>query len=380
MQIVPVLQISRADHRHLLRALGTALLAALLLALALHGDARADGGGLPDVQEVNVPEQLEAPQAIEGVEKAGGQVAEGLGGTGTEVAEGVGGTGAEVGEGVGDAAGELVPETPVPVETPVEPQPVVPPGPQSPEGEEAHAPTPLGTGEEAPVATTPTEGSEAVAGTGSGEAPSQGKGAGSAEEAAGGAPAHSTLLAASVADGPGHPGLSSVEVVPPMAAPATVNVAEVSDQAPGKRSVRPGGAGGGGPSGFGCELSGLGASNADNCTAGLLAAPSEPAAAATGAVVAAVSSLVVDSSANAPPGGHGGAALGGQPLTPAPAPAPGGASGTATGGGASAGGVSIFLTLAGLLLLGAPRAMRRLGLSFEPWLAGCFVLIPEHPD
>jgi hypothetical protein len=32
------------------------------------------------------------------------------------------------------------------------------------------------------------------------------------------------------------------------------------------------------------------------------------------------------------------------------------------------------------LLLGAPRVLRRLRLSCEPWLAGCFVLVPERPD
>jgi len=38
-----------------------------------------------------------------------------------------------------------------------------------------------------------------------------------------------------------------------------------------------------------------------------------------------------------------------------------------------------FLTLIGLLLLAAPRAMRRLRLSCEPWLTAFFVLIPERP-
>jgi hypothetical protein len=41
--------------------------------------------------------------------------------------------------------------------------------------------------------------------------------------------------------------------------------------------------------------------------------------------------------------------------------------------------LSIFLTLAGLLLMAAPRAMRRLRLSCQPWLTACFVLIPERP-
>jgi hypothetical protein len=121
----------------------------------------------------------------------------------------------------------------------------------------------------------------------------------------------------------------------------------------------------------------------DNCTAGWLGAPREAGSAPTSAALTAVSSLAA-ATANSPGGGgHGGSGLGGSPLTSAPGSAPGGSSGAATGAGGSAGsgtGVSIFITLAGLLLLGAPRALRRLQRAFEPWLAGCFVLIPERPD
>jgi hypothetical protein len=82
-----------------------------------------------------------------------------------------------------------------------------------------------------------------------------------------------------------------------------------------------------------------------------------------------------------PPGGsgHGGSAVESPPAGPAPpAPPSGGASGGSMG--ASAPALSGFLTLAALLLLGGPRAMRRLRLSCEPWLTACFVLIPERPD
>lgn len=86
----------------------------------------------------------------------------------------------------------------------------------------------------------------------------------------------------------------------------------------------------------------------------------------------------LDAATDPPPdGGHGGSAVGGPPAGPAPASAPSGASGAAAGGGGLA--LSGFLTLAGLLLLGAPRAMRRLRLSCRPWLTACFVLIPERP-
>jgi hypothetical protein len=72
------------------------------------------------------------------------------------------------------------------------------------------------------------------------------------------------------------------------------------------------------------------------------------------------------------------AAGGSRPVSPTPGPTPGGAAGgTATGGSGIA--VSAFLTLAGLLLLAAPRALRRLRLSSSPWRTAFFVLIPERP-
>ncbi|MCW3034427.1 MAG: hypothetical protein JWM60_2772, partial [Solirubrobacterales bacterium] len=69
-----------------------------------------------------------------------------------------------------------------------------------------------------------------------------------------------------------------------------------------------------------------------------------------------------------------------RPDTPSPGPAPGGAAGgVAAGGSGGAVGLSGFLTLAGLLLLAAPRALRRLRLSCRPYLTAFFVLIPERP-
>jgi hypothetical protein len=89
-----------------------------------------------------------------------------------------------------------------------------------------------------------------------------------------------------------------------------------------------------------------------------------------------------------PPGPNGGttADRGGHsvvsapPGNPTPGPQPGGGSGGASavgGGGGLA--MSGFLTLAGLLLLAAPRAMRRLRLLCRPWRTACFALIPERP-
>jgi hypothetical protein len=76
--------------------------------------------------------------------------------------------------------------------------------------------------------------------------------------------------------------------------------------------------------------------------------------------------------------GHGGSAAGTPPVSPAPGPAPSGVSG---GSAAGVSGIAFsgFVALVGLLLLGAPRAMRRLRLSCQPWLTAYFVLIPERP-
>jgi hypothetical protein len=128
-----------------------------------------------------------------------------------------------------------------------------------------------------------------------------------------------------------------------------------------------------------CELSALGGRSTDNCTAGWLGAK-RVLSTTTVSFVRLAGSLAAVSGGGLPPsGGHGGGSAGGNaPVSPTPGPAPSGASGAAVGGG---GGVapSAFLSLAGLLLLAAPRAMRRLRLSCRPLLTACFVLIPERP-
>jgi hypothetical protein len=133
--------------------------------------------------------------------------------------------------------------------------------------------------------------------------------------------------------------------------------------------------------GFSCELSQLSGRLTDNCTVGWLGAARFAAAGTPSGLVTAASSLVAATIAGTPSeGGHGGIAISSPPVGPAPSsPSPGGAAGAATGGSGVAP-LSTFLTLAGLLLLGAPRVLRRLRLSCEPWLAGCFVLVPERPD
>jgi hypothetical protein len=115
----------------------------------------------------------------------------------------------------------------------------------------------------------------------------------------------------------------------------------------------------------------------DNCTAGWLGTQRFLAASSMGFVRAAAS--LTPTLAGAPAGGgHGRSAVGSPPVSPAPGTAPSGASG-GVAMGASGLALSGFLTLAGLLLLGAPRAMCRLRLSSQPWLTACFVLIPERP-
>jgi hypothetical protein len=62
-------------------------------------------------------------------------------------------------------------------------------------------------------------------------------------------------------------------------------------------------------------------------------------------------------------------------------PAPGPLQGTALPASAAASGfaISIFLTLAGLLVLGALWAARRLRLSSELWRLAPYVLVPDRP-
>jgi hypothetical protein len=179
-----------------------------------------------------------------------------------------------------------------------------------------------------------------------------------------------TLLAVPTAGGPGEPpgGLAVAAVGPP--------------EIPTASSAGPPSVGGLTPMSvvqrdrqFNCEL--LGEHSASSCSAGWLSAQRVVAEAPMGLTATAAS--VAAAAGSPPPGSHGGGGSGSPPVNPAPgpAPAPSGASGSATGSSGIA--LSGFLTLAGLLLLGAPRAMRRLRLSCQPWRTACFVLIPERP-
>jgi hypothetical protein len=125
-----------------------------------------------------------------------------------------------------------------------------------------------------------------------------------------------------------------------------------------------------------CQLSAVGRRMTDSCSTGS-SVSQRFASASHSALATAVTSLAAATGGLPPGGGHGGSAGGNSPVGPTPGPAPGGASGSAAGASGLA--LSGFFTLAGLLLLGAPRAMRRLRLSCQPWRTACFALIPERP-
>jgi hypothetical protein len=121
------------------------------------------------------------------------------------------------------------------------------------------------------------------------------------------------------------------------------------------------------------ELGGLGASSTDTYTAGF---DSPRLISAT-----FVEELAMGTAARAgapAPGRSGGSPGGSSPIGPPPGPTPSGTFGGAAGGGSGTA-LSGFSTFAGHLLLGAPLAMHRLRLSFQPWLTAFFVLIPERP-
>lgn len=122
-----------------------------------------------------------------------------------------------------------------------------------------------------------------------------------------------------------------------------------------------------------CQLSGLSGPSAGECAAALAGEQRSPASTATLVAVPATTGT------GAPPdGGYSGSTGASRSAAPPPGPAPSGAFGGSSAGGAG-GALSGFFTLAGLLLLAGPRAMRRLRLSCRPWLTAFFVLIPERP-
>ncbi len=126
-----------------------------------------------------------------------------------------------------------------------------------------------------------------------------------------------------------------------------------------------------------CALSGLGAFATGSCSTALFGVQIFLPPSAGGLAASTVVSQATTASRTVD-GDHGGSTAENRPAGQAPGPAPGGASGGSAVGGSGVA-CSSCLTLAGLLRLSDPRAMRRLRLSCEPWLTACFVLIPERP-
>jgi hypothetical protein len=119
----------------------------------------------------------------------------------------------------------------------------------------------------------------------------------------------------------------------------------------------------------------MGAPDRPGSTRSAVGALRSAAAWAAGATIPAYGLPASDGTAPAAPGAP--SPRGSAYQQPSPAPAPGGAS-PATGAVAGTS-IPIFLTLAGLLLLAAPRVRRVLRLLDESWRLSPLALIPERP-
>jgi len=156
----------------------------------------------------------------------------------------------------------------------------------------------------------------------------------------------------------------------PAAAGTTAGTDRLATPMPGLTAVALAGA-------SGCALFRLQGLLGERCRAGHPPGPSFPGR-SPGSLLGAAGSALATSTVGAGSGGSDTRAGPGSHGVPGavPIPAPSGVSGSAAAAGFA---VSICLTIAALLLLAAPRAMRRLRLPREPWLDARFVLIPERP-
>jgi hypothetical protein len=400
----------RITDREVLLCLSLTIFA-LLVALVIAASAQAD-----EVASGTTPVSAESQEAVNIQNSSESPAPEGQSSTpaeGTSTEASPGGAAPE-GEGTTPVSSEEgaapTPEEPTAKAAPEEQ--LATPGPEettsgvtAPEGQSAGPSPPA---EKTPAETTPLPTEEAVV-TPPAEVTKELKQAGPVEtpeesaskplagehtEGAGEAGASTPLRSSSLLDTPvaqidvGHPDSAAAEA--PVASSAGLPIiamiagTELEGPPPGGGPTAPAHAGMSPverAGGFSCELSQLSGRLTDNCTVGWLGAPRFADADTPSGLVTAASSLVAATIAGTPSeGGHGGVAISSPPVGPAPSsPSPGGAAGAVTGGSGVAP-LSTFLTLAGLLLLGAPRVLRRLRLSCEPWLAGCFVLVPERPD
>lgn len=366
-----------------------AVVLAMLATLALAGSAYGDPAFAPEAQATSSGETGDASGS-------GSLASEPAGAAGTPTETGREGPTSGTGQGAegspeGGLPGEEHKEAPPPEEHKEAPAPEAEhkeaPAPEehkeAPPPEEHPESPPTGTVLGETPGTTPTVGQGAEEGLkathtgqgGSGEGP-EGAGAGISRSSLNGDTAISTAAARTDVAGEPQAALLQAPTSPPTAGgPEAQDSATPAIVAVGARTAMTA-ARQAGP--LGCELAALGARTSDNCTVGWLGG--KRVLASTLIPSAAVSVLAEAAVGFSSERGHGDSAMGNAPVGPAPGPAPGGASGASVGGGAPGGvALSIFLTLAGLLLLGGPRAMRRLRLSCEPWLTACFVLIPERP-
>jgi hypothetical protein len=372
----------------------------LLWSLLLVGTAGAD----PVQQQAG-----EAVSPIESVQPTTGQVGEGASSetttpseSGTEPGqEAAGEPGAEQGSGGGEAtapeqpsppAGETTPETVTEPETVVEPvepetvvetvketvaepvlehvsETVVPVEPVVEHAKEVVTPVIEPVKEQANEllsSAEPTKELVAAVGVSSASGPGTQTGGGAtvasapATEASGALVA--SLVAPSTGGGPGEPPTASTAPASISGVPTHLTAAQRAGE-------------------LSCQLSGLGGAATDNCSASWLSSEpllvSAPGALVPGALVLAARARA-GTPAGSSQGGSGGGFGGSHSFLPPPGPAPTGAVGGSAAGGSGVG-LSGFFTLAGLLLLAGPRALRRLRLSSQPWLTAFFVLIPERP-
>ncbi len=353
--------VKRIVYRGLLssRAVVLALLGALIFAAAAHAEApptgAADGSAV-----FEAPASGEAPSP-EGAEGGSGS------GEGPKSTPEV-----PVEEAVVPVepppVESVVPVEPPPIESvvPVEPPPVEAVVPVEPPPVEAVVPTEIAptvpietTGEKAEIA-TPLTGAE-----------ESGKGSVEVSAQAGDTHSASVAVASEEAAITPAPGASAVSVH--SAAEQAGSAAEILSLGVAVRKTASQLSGQ-----LSCELSALSGRSAGGCGAGLFGAQS--LLLASPATLSGVSASLDPAATGVVPerGSHGSStAMGGAPAGPAPGSSTGGSSGAAVG--ASGPAPSAFLSLACLLLLGAPRAMRRLRLSSRPLLTASFVLIPERP-
>jgi outer membrane biosynthesis protein TonB len=374
-------QVGAAAQNHSVRIVAKGLVGlmvacvALLCALVLAGSARADAG-TPVVTEQQGSVPITTPGDTPELEKAGSPEPPPVKEVAPEPPPPVQEVATEP-----PPVKEVAPEPPPVKEVAPEPPPVqeVVPGPVVTE----IVAEPLAVKEVVPPTKEPTERVTIGGGTGPKETASETMNTPNLKETGGTGPT-----------GPSKDAAVQSPLAAAAAAPQAIATQEAAGSegllgGPGGTSASPPGAGGGASRAAlaasqraGCELSALGGPTTQNCSGGWLGAQ-RPASAPSVVFSSAAVALAGGAPTGGPPsdGGNGGSAVGRSPVSPTPSPAPGGVSGISGASAVGASGLALagFLTLAGLLLLGAPRAMRRLRLLCQPWLTAFFVLIPERP-